>query len=339
MTVENMTDAWAVLVAMTTTDNDREVDAGGCPNVWEHLHDGTVVAGDAAIAGFIRRHPRAFETEVLIRVDELAALPSTDHQKCALAQLFETGFTPPYKWARTHVAYDAALGLQLWNLAQMRGLLDSGTAHNSFHVASAWLQREPGGYEALSREMVDIFRGLNERSALPEILPEDLEHHAPAQIEEALAHYSGITIPQLYARMVPGGVSESGFLLPGEHLGALIANDAATLRSLGVSRFQVADRIAEVLSSSRHDGEWHDHPPWQVTSMACMGHQHDPFHIYDAYDLNGHLGAADFGIRRGNLELRGGDLQLSLIRRACFFGGPGCYRIDPAVAVDVLDLR
>lgn len=336
--VDTLDEVWQIVLALCTTEEVDVVPIGRCPNVREHLAGGTVVAGDAAVAGFLRAHPGVFETSVLDRIDELAAMPSHDRSYSVLAQLFDTlGMMGPSKWRATHAAWDATLGLRLWSQAILRGLLDPGTQHNSFHVARAWLERDPAGYDGLPREMVDVFRGLIAGTPLPEILPPELDQQSPEQIEQALAAYCGITLEQLYARLLPGGLSAGGFIQPTTHLGQLIFDDAETLRSLGISRHELADRIAELIPPP--DGQWHQRGPFQCSAMAFMGHQHDPFHVYDVYGLNGHLGSIDFRIVRGDRELAGGNLQLSLIRRACLFGGPGCYRIDPARAAELLQLR
>jgi hypothetical protein len=336
--IDSLEDAWAILIATCTTEEVDVVSAGGLVNIWERMAGDTVLAGDAALAGFIRNHPGVLETAVLEHIDTLAAMPTTDRARHVLDQLFETGFSMgPRRWTQTHGVWDPTLGLRVFSQAQTRGLFGGTTVHNSFHVARRWLDRDPAGFEGLCPEMVDAFRGLIEGAPLPEILPAELDQQSPEQIEEALARYCGITIEQLYRRLLPGSLASGGFIQPDTHLGQLIHDDAATLRSLGLSRHELADRIAELIPPPTM--EWHEQPPFQLWAAAAMGHQQDPFHIYDVYDLNGHLGSRDFRIVHGEREIRGGDLQLSLIRRACFFGGPGCYRIDPAAAVEILGLR
>ncbi len=334
--IDTLADAWDVVFALCTTDDFDVVPAGGLINVWELIELGTVIAGDAAIARFITTHPRVLETSVLERMDELAALEGRDRNS-VLDNLFEggLGFGVSH-WARTHAVWDAELGMRVFSRAQTAGLFAATTKHNSFNTAATWLRRDPAGYAGLPREMVDAFHAMIDGSPLPDILPAELDQQSPEQIEVALATYSGITVEQLYQRMLPGGLSGGGFIQPGTHLGQLIHDDAATLRSLGISRHELADRLAELIAPPDH--EWHQHGEFQCSAMAFMGHQQDPFHIYDVYDLNGHLGAVDFRIVRGDRELAGGTLQLSLIRRACFFGGPGCYRIDPAHAAELLQL-
>lgn len=335
--IDSLDDAWAILIALCTTEEVDVVPAGEMINVHEVIELGTAMAGDVALAGFIRRHPRVLETAVFERIEELAAMPSNDRSYSVFAQLFQTGFGTPGRWTRTHAAWDATLGLRAWSYAQTRRKFDFGSGHNSFHVARAWLERDPAGYDGLPREMVDVFRGLIARTPLPDILPAELDQQSPAAIEEALANYCGITVEQLYQRLLPNPPTSSGFIQPGTNLGQLIYRDAETLRSLGISRHELADRIAELIPPP--DNAWHASGPFQSWSVAYMGHAHDPFHIYDVYDLNGRLGSMDFRIARDGRELAGGNLQLSLIRRACFFGGPGCYRIDPAFAVELLQLR
>ncbi|MBA2540429.1 MAG: hypothetical protein H0V17_12385 [Deltaproteobacteria bacterium] len=336
--IETLDEAWAIMIAMCTTDSIDVVPVGRVANVWEQMAAGTVVAGDAAIAGFIREHRGVLENAVLERVNELAEMPSSDRARNLLSQLFESGFDMGARtWTATHAAWDATLGLQVFAYAHANELFSPSTRHNSFHVAGGWLRRDPDGYQALPREMVDVFRALADGSPMPDILPVELDQQSPEQIEAALAGYAGITVAQLYTRLLPGGLSSSGFLRPDDRLGGLIAKDAETLRCLSVSRHELADRLHELIARGGVDNEWQEFPPYQIRAVAFMGHQHDPFHIYDVYDFNGHLGARDFWIRRGDVELHGGDLQLSLIRRACFFGS-GHYRIDPARAVELLQL-
>lgn len=334
--VDSLDDAWEILLALCKTDYSEVVPAGTLINVWE-LIDGAAIAGDLAIATFIQANPRVLETAVLERMDELAALGGR-HGLSVLDNLFDGGMTFKVScWTATYAAWDAELGMRVFSRAQTHELFAPTTTHNSFNTATAWLRRDPDGYAGLSREMIDAFHGLIDGSPLPDILPPELDQQTPEQIEHALADYCGISIEQLYERLLPNASSKSGFIQPGTHLGQLIHDDAATLRSLGISRHEFATRLAEQIAPP--DQQWHQHGDFQAQSVAFMGHQHDPFHIYDVYSLNGHLGSQDFRIVRGDQELRGGDLQLSLIRRACFFGGPGCYRIDPAFAVEFLGLR
>lgn len=335
--LESLDEAWAVAIAMCTTDDCEVVPAGGLINVWELMQGGTAIAGDAALAGFLRTHPRVFETAVLERMDELATTIGRFHNS-VLDNLFEGGTSfGGSQWAATHAVWDAELGMRVFAQAQMRGLFGPTTTHNSFTTATSWLRRDPGGYAGLPREMVDTFHALIDGSPLPDILPAELEQQSPEQIEEALASYCGITVEQLYERLLPNPPYNTGFIQPNTSLGWVIKQDAATLRSLGVSRHDLAARIAELIPSP--DQEWHRHGAFQTWAIAFMGHQQDPFHLYDVYGLNGNLGSMDFRIARDGREIAGGNLQLSLIRRACFFGGPGCYRIDPAAAVELLELR
>lgn len=335
--IDSLDDAWEILRALCTTEYSDVVPAGTLINVWELL-DGTVIAGDAAIAGFLQSHPRVLETAVLERMDELAGNEGR-YRNSILDNLFDGGMTfKVSRWAQTHAVWDAELGMRVFAQAQMRGLFSATTTHNSFNTAAAWLKRDPEGYAGLPREMVDAFHGLIDGSPLPDILPAELDQQSPEQIEQALANYCGITVEQLYARLLPNPpITTTGFIQPNTSLGWVIKQDAETLRSLGISRHELADRIAELIPPP--DNEWHPSGPFQSWSVAFMGHQHDPFHIYDVYSLNGNLGSMDFRIAREGREIAGGNLQLSLIRRACFFGGPGCYRIDPAAAVELLGLR
>ncbi len=335
--LDSLDDAWEILCALCTTEYADVVPAGTLINVWELL-DGTTIAGDAAIAGFLRSHPRVLETAVLERMDELAGIEGRSRNSI-LDNLFDGGMTFKVShWAQTYTVWDAELGMRVFAQAQMRALFSATTTHNSFNTAAAWLKRDPDGYAGLPREMVDAFHGLIDGTPLPDILPAELEQQSPEQIEQALATYCGITVEQLYARLLPNPpINTTGFIQPTTQLGWLIREDAATLRSLGISRHELADRIAELIPTP--DQQWHQQGPFQASAVAFMGHQRDPFHSYDVYSLNGRLGSMDFRIVRGELELVGGNLQLSLIRRACFFGGPGCYRIDPAKAVELLQLR
>jgi hypothetical protein len=327
--LRSLGEAWDVMVTLAVSESYAGGAAASCPNVWEHCEGGRALAGDLLLAEFIAANPRVLEREVIARAAELSKMPGSVG-KPVLSHVLETGFEQPSAWQRTHAAWDAELGLQLFEKAQREQLLDHTTVHNSFHVATGWCRRAPDRITGLSPEMRDVLRALDARTGLPVILSEDVLE--PAQIEHVLADYSGITIEQLYERF------HRGFIGPDERLGALIARDAATLRTLGVSRMVLADRLQETIAAVPFDHAWHAVGDLQVTAMAFMGHKHDPFHIYDVYDLIGHLGAKDFTIRRGELELRGGDLQVALIRRACFFGGAGGYRLEPEIAARVLGL-
>ena len=334
--LDSLDEAWAIALAMCMTDDADVVPAGGLINVWELMQGGSAIAGDAALAGFMRSHPRVFETAVLERMDELAATVGR-FRNSVLDNLFERGMGfGGSHWAGTHAVWDAELGMRVFAQAQLRCLFGPTTTHNSFTTAMSWLRRDPDGYAGLPREMLDAFHALIDRAPLPDILPPELDQQSPEQIEHALADYCGITSEQLYARLLPSDC-QAGFIQPGTHLGQVIHDDAATLRSLGISRHELATRIAEHIAPP--DQQWHQQGGFQSWTVAFMGHQRDPFHTYDVYDLNGQLGSMDFRIAREGREIAGGNLQLSLIRRACLFGGPGCYRIDPAFAVELLGLR
>jgi hypothetical protein len=327
--LRSLRDAWDVLIAMTCSEDTEIVEAGTCRNVWEIVDGGTAIAGDIAIAGFVAARPGEFEGEVLRRIRELAATPGSLGND-ALSNFLEA--LDPMRWQRTYAAFDAALGLELFEYAQRDRLLAPTTEHNSFHTAALWVRRAPTAADQLTPEMRDVLRALVDGAPLPAILPDDLSGRTGDDIGGALAAYVGGTVDELHARLLPGALSGAGFVRDDDRIGDIVVRDAATLRARGITRHAVADRLTAVLRANAPI------PGLEVWSQGYLGHQQDPFHTYDVYELHGHFGARDFAIRRGAVEVRGGDLQVPLIRRACFFGGPGCYRLEPDALIDVLEL-
>ncbi len=232
-------------------------------------------------------------------------------------------------------------------------------------------------------EARDVLRARLTGEQLPSILSDELAELSLPEIEASLETYTGIKVAQLEARMRPGGMSVGGFIGPQDRLIEVIAQDAKTLKALGISRHAIADRIELLLGihayneyvqgqdedsapevSSTDDSAWHAHhaalketitaqigkpdarglfsAPWRIEMIVTMGHQNDPFHASDVYDLH-QLGSSEFHIKNKQLwfrsVLKGPDLIVSHIRRACFFEGHVSYRVDPARAVRVLGLK
>ena len=84
------------------------------------------------------------------------------------------------------------------------------------------------------------------------------------------------------------------------------------------------------------------HGDLEGETYFCNGHQKNPFFAEDSYYVDG-VGAASFTL--ANLALSdkpvigGGDLNIVLIRSACFFQGRVPNRMDPTACARVLPCR
>jgi hypothetical protein len=144
--------------------------------------------------------------------------------------------------------------------------------------------------------------------------------------------------------LFPGGSSTSGFLAEGERLEDVVERDRQTLRSLGVTHEQVADRLELVLGRAERRADLVQRgrivPPWlpwlEVESRAYLGFQSCPFD--GSKQPWAHM---DFVLRdheRG-LAIALPGLLPHLVREHAFFEGSVQYRTDPARLVDLLRIH
>jgi hypothetical protein len=117
--------------------------------------------------------------------------------------------------------------------------------------------------------------------------------------------------------------------------------DEATAQGYAAQRHSERVRHEALLEvwlgpADRDDGTWS--VPWSYDEEQWRGYQQDPLQAAPHIFVRG---STDFEIVRESTgeRLVGGDLLIELIRRACFFEGPGTpYRIEPERAARVLGL-
>ena len=197
-----------------------------------------------------------------------------------------------------------------------------------------------------------------EQLRLPDILPSDeavLCTWSADDIATHIADYRGVTVAQLHQMLVA-----QRFLHSGEHIGEIILQDARTLSTLGVSRYALAEALQNamllgleqylyLLKAKQHSASMRRRlkeafggkPPFKVEYMAFRGHHQDPFHSDDTYYISSEVrGSADCTIASKKTKefIYFSDMHPYLIRRACFFQGSVCYRLDPAKACRVLGI-
>ena len=184
-----------------------------------------------------------------------------------------------------------------------------------------------------------------------------------------------LEIKKLEFRMRPGNWSEGGFLGPHERLMEVIREDDETLKRIGVTHEQIADKIEELVKAGR---EWYgivgrvliklgdELEDWIEGFRGLrLGPSDIPFVVgnfsitvkrYRGYQLcpwakdHDHLCTVGSGPRYGDTdfvitnnrtgeELRGPGLIVHLIRDHHFFEGKQSpYRVDPEKAARVFKL-
>jgi hypothetical protein len=144
-------------------------------------------------------------------------------------------------------------------------------------------------------------------------------------------------------RMRPGVLSARGFLGKTERLDAVMARDAKTLASLGVAPGLVARRIREVVGEaldrwSPGDGGVYDVDRFRVSFTQYRGYQECPWGCED----EPRWASIDFEIENvhSGAKLEGPGLIAHLVEEHSFFEGrESPYRVEPRLAVEVLELR
>ena len=150
---------------------------------------------------------------------------------------------------------------------------------------------------------------------------------------------------KLNDRMQPGRMSQVGFLAVGEKLVQVCQKDAETLKKLGITFEQIADRLEVVIMKARFLRQGYGTPliddkiavpPY----LSTGGYQECPFSKNDDHIC----GKGSSMISIYNLNLKKGihnitELHAHLIRDHHFFEGSTGYRLDPELAIEVLDIK
>ncbi len=147
--------------------------------------------------------------------------------------------------------------------------------------------------------------------------------------------------------MQPGILSETGFLAGGETVRGVIEQDARTLKELGVTHVQFADRLealfgyATLAAEDGNDRSSIDDLELQLHSW--MGYQMCPFFVGDERLVSSWCGKGSRDLvitdaKRG-LSASVPELAIHMIRDHSFFQGSTPYRVDPRSIAELLTLR
>ena len=156
-------------------------------------------------------------------------------------------------------------------------------------------------------------------------------------------------------RMQPGKWSQVGFLDPGQNLAEICQKDAETLKARGISHEQIADRLEAVIMKANFLFQQHrkiKHPVAVIEDkigipkdeyVSTLGHQECPF-TKDLKNRNTICGKGSSMITLINLVSKKRlenitELHPHLIKDHHFFEGKHPYRLDPALAIEVLGIE
>jgi hypothetical protein len=147
-------------------------------------------------------------------------------------------------------------------------------------------------------------------------------------------------------RMQPGAWDGPGFLRPGTSLAAVMAEDAETLRELGLDPGTLGRRLGELLDAGEGSdlGRPATAGPFRVEIVRGRGFLTCPWAPEEfapcPVGLGGGAAANRFTIAdESGGRLDGYELSAHLIRDHGFFGGPGTrYRLEPEAVAAFLGL-
>jgi hypothetical protein len=182
-------------------------------------------------------------------------------------------------------------------------------------------------------------------------------YHEPSNPQCSICkilHRDVIGMDQLEARMYPKKYSDEGFLKTGEKLQDIIDKDEKTLKDLGITYNQIADRLTYVTKRAKHiawlwaqdntESDYFKHVDkgiivdnLKIKWVSYCGYQECP------YDCEGQesLSDTDFTITdvKTSTSIFCSELHPHLIRKHHFFEGHTKYRLDPKTAIEVLGIQ
>ena len=139
-------------------------------------------------------------------------------------------------------------------------------------------------------------------------------------------------ISKIEARLRPGQSSHAGFLGWNESLKASIYEDAETLRRLGITHKQIADKLDYLVENSQGNHGF------TVEIGSTRGMQEDPFQ--EKWIPGTHSNLEITVTNQDGESISFGGPIIGLIRDYQFFEGKETsYRLDPETAVKVLKLK
>ena len=166
----------------------------------------------------------------------------------------------------------------------------------------------------------------------------------------------GVPIETLERRMRPNiprqisddtwnDYSKAGFLGQDESLLEVIHADNTFIRNLGLRHEDIANRLLYFVNSSEWGRTIVVDKNYKVEVVeSTLGHKKCPWDDYDIGDEDSieRLGGSNYEVKNMELgeSLSFPDLIIHLIRKHCFFEGKQSqYRVDPAQAVRVLEIK
>jgi hypothetical protein len=223
-----------------------------------------------ALARYLLANPGRFEERLLDGIGELAETPCKHPHPSLLGLLLNQHQPNPVGMSvcRLEAFFQAVSPrsmLQFMVLAR-RDYLDalgrfaqSNSTRLALYFSRDW-SADSLRTLGFQPEYLDALLCQRTGDALPPILPDHVASLKVTEINDRLETYCGVHIATLEQRMVPGAMSASGFLAPGERLAEVIHRDATTLAALGVSHRDIADRIDSVIEVYWHNQHLRSRP-------------------------------------------------------------------------------
>lgn len=161
-------------------------------------------------------------------------------------------------------------------------------------------------------------------------------------------HEGAVPLGELERRMRPGVYSRDGFLGAGERLSDVLAADATTVGTLGLTCEAIAERLGNLIRAAVGDPGRRTTTPdgLEIEVMLFKGFQICPWardpHAGQCTDGGGvEFGSVDWKITNARIHrtLSGPGLLVHLIRDHRFFEGKGSpRRVDPVALAELLEL-
>ena len=166
-----------------------------------------------------------------------------------------------------------------------------------------------------------------------------------------------MNIVEIERKMRPGAMADSGFLSPTQSLQDCINADSQTLSSLGITGKQITDRYNTLIEKAKYNTDRRSHKSnffdywkevtdkgipvengrFKVSWVSYMGYQDCP------YGCKGRDACSDTDYTITNnstgQKIFFSQLHTHLINVHQFFEGDVEYRLDPAKAVEVLEIK
>jgi hypothetical protein len=222
---------------------------------------------DERLAEFVRGHPQNFERLVLANIDGLA---KSDKGARSWLSFFMNAhwpssphgsrFSAQTAMQATLLAMDPALAFELYATALARHAKTFSRETLEYATSALFALRErvwtsvPGVLERIDMapEMRDVM-GIERHHRDRLILPPELHEMTPEDIDASFEEYMRMPIADIQAKFCAGN-SKGSFLAADDRLGEVIWKDARRLHELGIERFALLERFAQVSTWNR-DGD------------------------------------------------------------------------------------